>query len=335
MSSSAAFVLLVLVAKGEGGAETAAMAGAVKEAVLVDAQVELREVASMPKDDDAVALARDAHATAVVALVWRDAGHRSATLHFHAEAAPRWTDRHLAFEATDSDADRGRTMGFAVVSMLPEALTRPPPPLPPAPRPEPPAEHEDGSASDRPASTPAPRETWKPEDFVPPRWNGAFDLAAAMRAGSDASGYGAALSARWDFASRLSARAGAAVHAGRVSSADASSLAATLGAGLVARPVLASRARPFELAVRSDLLLQRVEIDHAEPSGSTVSGSRWAPGADAAVDVMWVFAWNFGVFLAGGAELAFGKTTVLVAGTEVAAVAPLRAVADAGIRVLF
>src|SRR4051794_38411248 len=128
---SAALVLLVLVARGEEGPATAAMASAVREAVLIDAQIDLREVASVPKDEDAIALARDTHATAVVELVWHDAKHRRVTLHFHSENAPQWTDRQLSFAATDSDADRGRTMGFALVSMLPETLTRPPPPLPP------------------------------------------------------------------------------------------------------------------------------------------------------------------------------------------------------------
>jgi hypothetical protein len=333
LGAAAALVLLVLVAKGEEGPATVAMAGAVREAVLVDAQIDLREVASVPKDDEAIALARDVHATAVVELVWHEK-HRRVTLHFHADPSQKWTDRHLTFEATDSDADRGRTIGFAVVSMLPETLTRPPPlpppsTQPPTPPPEPPIDAPEHREAEK------PRERWKPEDFVPERHVGALDLAASMRAGADASGYGATLSGRWDLATRWSARGVLAVHAGNVPEASASSLVGTVGAGVVARPILATRVRPFELAFRADFLVQRVELAHDAAGGGTVSESRWNPAFDVAIDGEWVFAGNFGVFVALGGELAFGKTAVFVAGSQVATIAPLRAVGDAGFRLFF
>src|SRR5207244_3723121 len=148
-------------------------------------------------------------------------------------------------------------------------------------------------------------------------------------------GYGAALSGRWDFAARFSARVGASIHAGDLGAANASSLVLDAGAGLVARPILASRARPFELAIRADFLAQRHELNHVTTEGATTSASRWQPAADLAVDAMWVFPGNFGPFVAFGGELAFGKTAVFVRGAEIATIAPVRAVGDAGIRVFF
>jgi hypothetical protein len=325
---SAALVLLVLVVKGEEGSATAAMSKAVRDAVLIDAQVELREVARFPKDEEVVALAKDAHANAVVEIVWKDATHRNVTLHFHANGASTWNDRHLAFEATDFDADRGRTIGFAVVSMLPETLTRPPPPLPQEPKPPEP----------EPPPPPPPAEKkreWRPEDFVPERRLGALDLAGAMRLGDNVTGWGAELSGRWDFTGRFSARLVGAVHAGDVSAANASSLVAELGAGLVGRPILASRARPFEVSIRADFLVQRIGLGHGTADGATLSEARWQPAADLAVDGMWLFSGNLGLFAAIGGEVAFGTTAVFVKGEEVASISPVRAVGNLGIRVFF
>ncbi|HEY8076476.1 MAG TPA: hypothetical protein VIF62_20265 [Labilithrix sp.] len=328
--SPSAIVLLVLVTRGEDRVETAAMSAAVRDAVLFDAQVDVREVDArheLPRDDDAIALAQASHANAVVELVWKDAAHKNLTLHFHAEGSPRFTDRQIAFEPSDGDAERGRTIGFALVSMLPESLTRPPPPLPkpPEPPPEPPP----------PEAPKKKEEERRPEDFVPERHAGALDLAGSMRAGADATGFGATLGGRWDFAARFSLRAAAAVHAGKLDAADATSLFLTVGGGAVAKPLLASRARPLEVAIRADLLVQRMELDHTQSTGGTVSGARWSPAADLVVDGMWLFAGNLGLFAAAGAEAAFGETTVFVAGQPVATVAPLRLVAEAGVRVLF
>lgn len=322
---AAPLVLLVFVLKGDEGPATAAMSRAVRDSVLVDAQIDVREVARFPKDDEALAAARDAHATAVVEVVWKDATHKSVTLHFHAET---WSDRQLAFEATDVDADRGRSIGYAVVSMLPETLTRPPP-LPPPEPPKPPPEPEPEPPKAEPKEPP------RPEDFVPERRLGALEIAGALRVGGNASGYGVALGGRWDATPRLSARLGAALHAGDLGAANASSLFLNVAGGLVYRPILASRARPFELAVRADFLLQRQELQHQTADGATLSASRWEPGTDLALDAMWLFSSNFGLFADVGAEIGFGKTAVFVRGQEVATITPLRAVGDAGIRVLF
>src|SRR5438105_1789744 len=124
--SAAALTLLVLVASGDGGRDAGglvatSMARAVREALGEGAQVIVREAPRLPSDDDAIALARELQAGAVIELVWRDPEHRRATLHFHADGgASRWTDREVGFDATDADAERGRMIGFALASMLPE-----------------------------------------------------------------------------------------------------------------------------------------------------------------------------------------------------------------------
>jgi hypothetical protein len=331
--SGAALTLLVLIASGDGGRDATgpvatSMARAVKEAVGGDAQVVIREVPKVPSDDDAIALARELHAGAVIELLWKDPEHRRATLHFHAEpGASRWTDREVGFDATDADAERGRMIGFAIASMLPEhavAAAAPPPPTPPPPAPPPPPEPSRRDADD--AHGEGPPEP--PGEVL--RWLGALDLAAAGSLGGDATGLGGVLSARWDFAPSFSARVAGGVRGGQVDAAGASSTIWSGAAGLVWRAVPATTTRSLGLAVRLDVLAMQVRLGR-DASHATL----WLPGADLAVEGSWMLARPIALFAAVGAEAAFGATDVFLFSRRVTTIPPIRALGEAGIRAHF
>jgi hypothetical protein len=337
--STAALTLLVLIASGDGGRDSSgpvatSMARAVREALGGEgAQVIIRETTKLPSDDEAIALGRELRAGAVIELLWKDAEHRRATLHFHAEpGASRWTDREVGFDATDADAERGRMIGFALASMLPERgaataqATAAPAPVAPSPIPPLPPRREPGEIDDdeaRSSSTSAP-----PGEIL--RWFGAVDLAAAGSLGGDATGIGAALSARWDFAPSFSARVAGAVRAGDVGAADASSTITSGALGLVWRALPATTTRSFGLALRADVLAMQVRV-----SRSSSHATLWLPGADLAIEASWMFARPLALFVAAGGEAAFGAPDVFLFSRQVATIPAVRGLAEAGIRVHF
>jgi len=96
------------------------MRGATHDA-LGGALVEVRETRGLPDDETAVAIETSAHADAVVELGWADPRHRQANLRLHIASGGRWIERVIHFKPSDAQAERGRTLGFAVASMLPEA----------------------------------------------------------------------------------------------------------------------------------------------------------------------------------------------------------------------
>ena len=117
-----AATLVVLVAAGAArDPTTVAMTAAARDA-LGGAAVEVRETRVLPNDEAALAAEANVHAEAVVEVGWADGRHRQATLRLHiATAGGRWIERVVRFKPSDAYAERGRTLGFAVASMLPEA----------------------------------------------------------------------------------------------------------------------------------------------------------------------------------------------------------------------
>jgi hypothetical protein len=118
-----AATLIVLVAAGEAAdATTRAMAKATREALGPAAHVVVRETTGEPGDADVAAVERAENPDAVVELSWigvRESHHRQASVRVHLRTG-RWVDRWITFRPTDADGERGRTVGFAIASILPE-----------------------------------------------------------------------------------------------------------------------------------------------------------------------------------------------------------------------
>ncbi len=168
-----AATLIVLVAAAEATDPTThAMARATRDALGPTARVIVRETPGDPGDADAIAAERAENADAVVELSWvasREGRHRQASVRVHLRGG-RWIDRWITFRPTDADAERGRTLGFAIASILPDASSGAahaapgpsPPPVasgtPPAAAggPAPPESTPPAEPAPAPASSPAP-----------------------------------------------------------------------------------------------------------------------------------------------------------------------------------
>jgi hypothetical protein len=320
--------LVVLVASG-GSADpaTGAMARATHDALGAQASVVVREAAAnVPSDEEAIAAEKAAGADAVVVVRWRDAQHGHAALRVHVARTGRWVDRALGFEASDADAERGRTIGFAVASMLPEPTalqeTAPPAAAPPAAVPE---------TKAAPEARPTPR--------TPPP-HGApvatLSLMGVGAVGGDAEGFGGALAGEWIALPWLALRVSGAVRAGSIDAAHSNTLAAYGGAGVVWRPIVATLARRFGFELRADyLLLYQSATRFATNSGSAETQSGGFSAIDGVAGASWLLAESVEALAGVGTEEVFGTRYIKVGDTRVAELPPLRLVIEAGIRARF
>ena len=305
----------------EAREEEAAMSRAAEEALGDRAQVELRRVPTMPVDADAVQLMNGARADELVEVAW-SADRSVAKLHVFTARGERWVDREIRFSAADASAERGRTIGFAFASMLPE---EPPPPPPsaaatetsPPPRP-PPAPDVNGSPSQR---------TWK----------GAIDVAGVM-ASTLGTGFsaGGTVGGSGYLTRHFGVHSAAALREGEIESAEATLVFIDLGLGLAWRAGDPTRNNPLGLSAHADALLTRQAISHlSRLNNQSENQSRWIPGAELVFEGTWAFTDGAAFLLGAGAQAAFGTTDVLLRGDKVAIVAPLSLVARAGIRASF
>jgi hypothetical protein len=128
-----AVTLIVLVAAGEAASPTAtAMVHAAREA-LGGAAIDVRETNGPPTDAAALAAEGAFHPDAIVELIWDEVDHRHATLRVHMARTQRWLERSMTYGPSDPVAERGRTLGLAIASILPEVAVAPASaPAPPA-----------------------------------------------------------------------------------------------------------------------------------------------------------------------------------------------------------
>ncbi len=117
--------LVILLAAGEAASPTAsAMAQGARDA-FAGVVAEVQESPTVPTDADALTVEGESHPDAVAELVWHDVDRRHATLRVHLRQGRRWIERSFVFGASDPAVERGRTLGFAVASILPELGARP------------------------------------------------------------------------------------------------------------------------------------------------------------------------------------------------------------------
>jgi hypothetical protein len=305
---SAAAILAVVVAAGDGhGALATAMVNTAAEALSPVAKVELREL-PVPSDDEALRIEDELGARAVVKLVWMDTAHEEVRIRLHVARTGHWTERHITFAPADTLTERGRALGFAIASMLPEAA----PELVP-----------DTFGV-----------TAEPEPLS--RWG--LTLAAAVGAGigGPAEGVGGALAFEWFAARAFSLRLLAGARDGSVSDLPGSDVATFAGAGAAWWPIAPDADHRFGLGVRADLLV----LDHflsRENAGQTEWKSSLLPGADLLVEGSWLFGNSVEAVACAGTEVAFGKLDADVSNTanRVATVPPFRIVATLGVRLRF
>jgi hypothetical protein len=317
VASSIALVVIVTVGQAHDPA-TLALVDATHG--TANAKVVVEEV-NAPADEEALAIAARDHADVVAVVIW-DPDHMRATVHLHRAGDSRWLDRAVGFQAADAPNERGRTVGFAIASMLPDTSVEdrtPPPPLPPVVVP------------------PPPNDVIHPPE-LPRKWHGAIDAMGegAFAVGGYGGGVGAQLAGHWYFLPHLALRLGFAIRSGQIPPAQATSLTLTGGLGLGVRWLEPSKRQPFEMGARASLLLIRQSMSHlsADDANAAVQ-SRWLPGAELMLEGGFYFVPNAAVILATGTEVTMGETQVYVARRPVATLAPWHLAGEIGLRARF
>jgi len=356
--------LIVLVAAGEAADPAArAMAAATRDAMGNEARVVIREAASEPSDAEAIAAEASDEADVVVELRWGDARHRLAAIRMHIAPTGRWIDRQIEFRASDAEAERGRTLGFAVASIVPEAealgpraaraspseatdtvpepspgpetrrptpSAAPSPALPPNVAPKP--SRADGASPAISISTLAsePRGVALPSGL---RAASALPVAsiaimAIGAAGGNAGGLGGAAAIDWFLGPYLAVQTSAGARGGSVNAAAGGTLVvAFASAGLAVHPWRASATHPVGLSLRADAGCAYEAFTVADETQSA-----WRPALWATADVNLFISGDVEAFAGAGAEDIFSSASVSIDRMPRATIDSARVVAEAGLR---
>ena len=325
----AAVSVLVIVASGEpSDGSTTAMEQALRGALGRDVPIAVRSAAEGASDESLVATASSEHAALLVVVVWSERPRR-ATLRIVKPSEGRWTDREIRFDSADVPTERGRTVGFALASMVPEdALT--PPDRPPAPPPAPPVESASPSAGRTPPESPSPLYLPGPNPLA---------LEAAALAATALGGYGGGLggvfAVRIPLGAGFALRGAMSLRGGEVAPAQATSRVIVGGAGVSWQPWLDARRR-WALGGRFDALVIHHDLGHLSQDDPEVAHlSRFLPGFDVALEGAYRFADRAAFVGALGTEIALGTTEIVVRDHTVASLTPGRILGELGLRVSF
>ena len=201
-------VVFVVAPGGEKDAMSVALERAARQTLGATADIVVERVDRSPTEAEAAARGAERHATAIAEVAWRDPEHRRAELHVRARESAPWIDREIGFAPSDAPAEQGRTIGFALASMLPEPATPPPSPAsPPPPASSVPVAAPVVAGGAPGEARPTPTEQGPPP---PPRvWRGGIEArgVAGLGVGGYGGGLGGEVGAEWYFARHLALRA--------------------------------------------------------------------------------------------------------------------------------
>lgn len=320
-------IIVVLIAAADARVDAVeAMTRTTEEALGPESIVVSREVSAMPDDAGAIAVGDALHASVVVEVTWPDPDRHRAHVHLHASSSS-WTDRDLVFVAGDAEVERGRTLGFALASMIPAPPPNVEPPPPPtvisttrAPAPQVDAKTTTGAAIDRDRRS---------------RFSIEAVALASAGVGGRATAFGGELAARLRLAPRIGFRLGGGARVGDVPGASATTTIYRVDAGLFFELFGAEAQRPFALGARIDVVALRHELAHTGDDGVVAHEGRFIPGMDAVIEGSWSLGAETSVVFGTGVEVAFGTTRVVVHDSTASSIPPLRLIAELGLRAKF
>jgi len=297
-----------------------ALARAAEEALGPESSVSVRALAGETPPATLVDAGRAAHATAVARISWTDARRAEARLEVVATDGLTRTST-IAFDASDPLAERGRALGLVLAALL---------------APEKQAHERERAARENPAAPPAASigSASPPGPPVTPARRLALDAAVAggFALEGAGSGVGGALGVRWHPGRRIGLRIGVGARFGEIRAAQAVTMTGAAAAGVVAYVIPPAEERRLALGLRADALLLYESLSHLSADDTAPArGVRLLPGAAARVEGQLAISATLALFLAGGAEIAFGRTDVFVHQEKVAELATLRLVVDGGL----
>jgi hypothetical protein len=303
-------IVLVLVALGEAAdPSTQALASSTEEGLGSSSIVVVREASpeTLEVHSASEQTAQLLHADAVATVAWTDSTHAHVSV--FSEQDHSWQDRSVAFAAADAPIDRGHQLGFGIAAMVPPNLAK-------------------RSETVTPPIAPTPTNSEPAAPRVDPRI--ALDLVGAASSGT-AGGFGGDLSGRWRIWKTVWVRAGVGARFGDVSDAQASFFDVRFDGG----PALTLLSLPpLEIGVRADFVVTRIALSR-DQSVVNSTGARTVPGADALIELAYWLGSHLAIIAAGGAQVDFGSTDIIVDGNTVTHATPLRALGEMGVRVRF
>jgi hypothetical protein len=306
--------------------------------------VVLADPSAPQSEESALSIGERAKSWAVARVSWADSTYLRATLHVRVASSSEWRDEELRFGTRDLVPERGRTLGYALASMVqriaqseaavtanvadggaPGSDAAPPlgvtsearDPGPPEARPSPaPPDH----GIDRKAATGGER--------------GGEHLGAIVvgtgALGDGATSAGAKAGLEWWPVMPVSLRAAAGVRLGTIAEARASTMTLLVSAGAGYHVPLTSIAT---VGLRADVVLLQHTVRRTDELETT--RARWLGAADLMVEASFALTSRLGLTAAAGSELAFGTTTIRVAGREISEIPTVRGLGELGLRFRF
>ena len=308
-------VVLLVSAEDVESAQTGGVSRGLEDALEPGSVVLVRMSPVAPASADLAKVASSARADAVATVTWTDGEGRHAHIRVQRANASAAAERDLDFKPSDAPAELGKTVGFAIASMLPNVVD-PGSPTPPEQRSAVRESHDGGEPP--------------MDDTRSPSWGLDLTFAAMTGIGGTAGGLGSGGGLRRDLGSALSVRVAATVTRGAVPDARATLTVVRPRGGIGAVLV---RGRTVTIGARVEIGPWFYLVDRSGSSPS--SGGRWLGGAEGEAEVAWTVAPRVALTFALGLDVAFGTTRVIVGEEQRASIPPVRGVGDAGMRVSF
>ena len=324
---SPAVVLAIVVATQNADDQaTEAMRVTAAEALGSEDAVVVREL-EVPSDGEALRIERAVPAQTVAQVVWLDPAHTRARVRVHAVETGRWTERTIVFSSVDTSVERGRALGFAVTSMLPEETL--------------------AANLHRRAERPPVLSKTADGDYGT---SFRLGLAGALGLGAgNATGLGGAVAGEFYVTPTWLVRLSFSARQGKVPRLDATAtnLAGYVGLGVAYWPMRRIPGRSLTVGVRVDALVLYHSVK-GPLVDKLVTGeevprigrlNRFQPGLGAMGEVAWSVAGPLEIVASLGVEVASGSTPLeLQKGserTQKEKIPMARAVGEVGIRLLF
>jgi hypothetical protein len=326
MPSIAAVSVLIVLASGDLTDEaTRAMQAALRTVLGAGASVTTRLAEGGETDRTWKDSGVQSRAALVAVVAWSERPPR-VLIHFTQATSTAWSDREIRFADADGVSERGRTVGFALASMVPfEPPLRGEDPVAPTPV---------SVRTREPSMSTASKELDVPR--APPSQRGVevSGVLSAAVAGAGG-GAGAAVALRLSWAGPWAVRAVVAVRAGDVAAAQATTRVAVGGAGVAFQPWLDAR-RTWAVGGRVDGLALYQSVTHfSADDPEPVTRAQVLPAFDVAVEGTWRWMDRGALVCAFGTEVALGHTAIVVKGREVGALSAVRVFGEVGFRLLF
>jgi hypothetical protein len=297
---------------------TDSMRATAVEALGSEDAVVLREV-DETGDAETLRIEKLVNAQTAAQILWLDDSHTRARVRVHVAEGNRWTERTIEFAVVDTPTERGRALGFAVTSMLPEETL---------------------AANPYRAKKPAATEEQRTAIRL-------VALGHTAVSKGQARGFGGSISGEFFVTPVVAARLGLGAWQGSLSLSfpsmpldviNAQDLVSFAALGVSFWPRRPSPDHRFAFGIRIDALL----LNHSVTPDQGSSQSKLMSGVDAMADFAFSVSSALDIVTSLGIEGAIGDTDLNLrmdpndpTGQQVSTIARIRTAGEVGIRISF